>query len=824
MQVRQERASAEDYVSTYIFDASGAATENIPFSVDGDGGQWILIAGKPFINITDGAASTGLVSGGSLSINVDPTKFDVSAGEGWVIDNYTAPSDPSSTYVTWDASSANLVTNIAISPVSFVSMDSSGNIVQRIGAFTQSLKRQEILLGVLIHPSNIVISSTVDSPVPAYGASLVASDIGSVIGPSLNVSGNVISAGGPNLRISKSAGSTFSIGSNYSIDKTNPNITTDAEQALATFTKLYRDGSGSYTSVLSTTDIDPDFYDNGSGTLAVMPTGEYQVMRIYYANSDDSINVLYGHSTYKTIAEATASMFIDNTETFSSGMDSTSLRAFLIVKEGTTNLQISDNAKFIELSGFGDKAAVKSSLATTTMQSAYKNSDPSESQVITDAEHDGVSFKEGSGIGGTVFEVLKSDNTPLIRSTADGDTQINSHADLTFNGVNAKQIAYGTSTGCIEGGTLTVGTPNTTFSISDGFGTIVDTTTDPENPTAIRVSWTGKTNIPVTNIATNLITFISIDVGGNVIQQTSRWTAQQHRDEIILGVVVHVNKTIVDTTNPEISPQANVGAQISDILEGIGFVNLDGNVFSANGANLNLDKSQGVMMGHGINFHNDPKNPHNLTLAQLTALTFQYRFSNGDNGATGTVIDPDNIDDGAGGLTALANNQWSVQRIYSFTSNNVKIQRGQASYASLDAAIAGIGTEAFVTEPSIAANGMLRGFIAVQEGTTDLTNATFVEASKFQTTGGASTGIATTLQSAYDNSNEPEVTTDVTRGAVTYKQGSGASVNLLEFQDSASVDKGHIAANEWKVNTQADRKSTRLNSSHSSVSRMPSSA
>jgi hypothetical protein len=652
MQVRQERGSAVDFESTYIFDTSGESPQNIPFSVDGSGGQWILLAGKPFNNMTDGASSTGLIDGGALSINADPTKFDVAAGSGWIIDNYTDPENPVPVYVKWSADLANLVTAIATDDITFISVDSSGSVVQRTGEFTQALKRQEIFLGVVVHPSNIVISSTSDSPIPAYGVALSANDIANSVGPTINVDGNLISAGGANLRISKSEGHTFAIGTNYKNDHTNPNITTDAAQPLATFIQLYRDGSGGYTVVPSVTDIDPDFYDNGSGVLQPVPAGEFQIKRIYFSNSDSSINVNYGQATYSTMAEATANVFAEQPD-INTGMDKISLRAFLIVKEGTTNLQIASDAKFVELGIFGDKTFLKDSLSTTTSQLAYSNSATTLPQVVTDAARDGYTIKEGSGVGGTIFENLKSDNSILFRVTADGDTQLNSVNALTFNGVDAKQIAYGDSTGCIEGGTLSVGTPNTTFSISDGFGTIVDTTTDPENPTVTKVTWTGKTNIAVTNLATHLITFVSIDSGGNVIQQTSRWTAQQHRDEIILGVVVHVDKTIVDTTNPEVSPQANVGAQISDILEGIGFVNLDGNVFSANGANLNIDKSQGVMMGHGINFHNDPKNPHNLTLAQLTALTFQYRFSNGDNGVTGIAIDPDNLDDGAGGLTAL---------------------------------------------------------------------------------------------------------------------------------------------------------------------------
>ena len=49
------------------------------------------------------------------------------------------------------------------------------------------------------------------------------------------------------------------------------------------------------------------------------------------------------------------------------------------------------------------------------------------------------------------------------------------------------------------------------------------------------------------------------------------------------------------------------------------------------------------MFGVGTNYDTDTSNPHYRTLNPLTALTFQYRFSDGSNGVTGTNIDPDNI-------------------------------------------------------------------------------------------------------------------------------------------------------------------------------------
>jgi len=351
-------------------------------------------------------------------------------------------------------------------------------------------------------------------------------------------------------------------------------------------------------------------------------------------------------------------------------------------------------------------------------------------------------------------------------------------------GVDGKKINYSLSTGVVAGGTLTVGIPNTTFSISDGFGYIVDSYTDPENPTVKKIEWSGLSNIAVDNLASQNITFVSIDENGDVVQQSARWSDAEKKTLIVLGVVVHVNRLNVDTTNNEHNPLIGPAGQVGDLLEGLGFLNLDGNVFSPNGANMSIDKSAGIMMGHGINFYNNPKIPHKLTLAGLTDIFFQYIYSDGSNDATTNIIDPDNLDDGAGGLTPVSVNKWSIQRIYSFTSNNVKIQRGVEEFGSKEAAIAGIATEAFVTEPSIAANGLLRGFIIMQEGTTNLTTqATFIQASKFQTIGGSSTGVATTLQSAYDNSTDPEITTDATRNALSIKQGSGASVQLHDLKD-----------------------------------------
>jgi len=329
----------------------------------------------------------------------------------------------------------------------------------------------------------------------------------------------------------------------------------------------------------------------------------------------------------------------------------------------------------------------------------------------------------------------------------------------SFIGGGGGGTVYSESTGLLTGGVLSTGAAATEYSISDGTGQIVAA-----DGTKTDVSWTGKINITPVALLTANISFVGITAAGAVIESTAAFTNVQQRTIIQLGVAVHVNRVTVDAVNNEQHVSYNTNSQLNDLSSAIGFFNVSGNVITANGANLSIDKSVG-----------------------LTAATFQYRFSDGSNGTTGIFIDPDNLDDGSGGLTPLPGNRWSIQRVYSFTSNNLKLQLGQTEYGSKDAAIAGITSGTFVTEPSIAANGLLRGFIVVRSGTTDLTQTNrvaFVEATKFQ---GGST--ASTLQEVYDNSaTNPEILTNSTQGAFTLRRGSAADTDdIYQGQNNAGT-------------------------------------
>lgn len=360
------------------------------------------------------------------------------------------------------------------------------------------------------------------------------------------------------------------------------------------------------------------------------------------------------------------------------------------------------------------------------------------------------------------------------------------------------------STGILYGGVLSIGTGGagvaTTFTIALGNGLIVDNITNPGTSTPI--SWTAKTNVTVTNIGTQPLTFVAIDSGGNVIQSAVDFSETLHRQYIVIGTVIHTNLATVTAVNQGHHIASSGVAQLNDVMQSLGGFNVSGNVFSADGANLKLDKSQGEVFKQGANYATDASSPHNVTNASLNQLSFRYNNQTGAAGSSISDVDPNNYDL-AGVTTSVPSNKFTIQRIFLFVSNLVAIQRGQTLYNSLADAKAAIQTETFLVNSSISPNGILRAFLIVKQGTTSLSSATdafFLEAPKFGGTAGVGGLSVSTLQSAYDNSITPEILTDSTRGAVTMRRGSAADTDaVLEVQNNAGSNKFLVQGDGWTV-------------------------
>jgi hypothetical protein len=416
--------------------------------------------------------------------------------------------------------------------------------------------------------------------------------------------------------------------------------------------------------------------------------------------------------------------------------------------------------------------------------------------VVEDVERDSVAWGAITGSISSQVDLQSELNlkanlaSPTFTGTVSGITSTMvglGNVDNTSDANKSISIAgySANSTGVKTGGVLSIGTGGagvaTSFTIALGAGMIVDNTVIPA--TLSQISWSAKTDVEVTNIGTQPLTFVAIDSGGNVIQQATDFTDAQHRQYIVIGSVIHTNSTTVTAVNQAqhlaISPQS----QLNDLMQGIGGFNYSGNVFSANGANLNINKSAGVIFKQGSNYATSANSPNSTTTGSLTAASFRYNNQTGNASGLLTAIDPNNYDL-AGVTTSVPSNRFTIQRIFIFSSNLLAIQRGQSIYGSLAEAKAAIQTESFIVNSSISPNGILRAFLIVRQGTTALnsaTNAFFLEAPKFGGTAGVGGLSVSTLQNAYDNSISPEIQTDATRGAVTIQRGSGSDTdNILE--------------------------------------------
>ncbi len=283
------------------------------------------------------------------------------------------------------------------------------------------------------------------------------------------------------------------------------------------------------------------------------------------------------------------------------------------------------------------------------------------------------------------------------------------------------------ATGLTDGGDLAInGGDDTLFDVSAGSGLVVDNHTDPDVPTLVLVTWTAFIAEVSVGGASDTLTFVAINAAGALVKQNTPLADTQRRDLIFLGLVNHPTGqgTTIDRRITAPHPTFDQALTVDELLRTLGLLNKDGNIYSPNGANLNIDKSSGETLGPGINFQNNKKNP-NLTI-DLAAVVeaFHYIRQDGSGGFTidpvATVVDPDNYDDGSGALVAVPVGKFTIQYIFwSPTTDETFIVYGQKLFDSLADAKTEIGILPISPTALVKLTNYRSALVAVA-GTTDL--------------------------------------------------------------------------------------------------------
>jgi len=383
-----------------------------------------------------------------------------------------------------------------------------------------------------------------------------------------------------------------------------------------------------------------------------------------------------------------------------------------------------------------------------------------------------------------------SDGTTVITGTniiLEGGQDISTTTDVNNNKITIASTAYADAeidskllpldgNGVISGMAISINADPTKINISSGVYHINNGT---------NFSFAGITAQVLTYLTTNNVTYLAIRTSDNtLIQSITPFLMANRRDYVFLGAAIHSNSTTVNAINnlPDVALYGL--SQLNDLIDGLKNFNKEGNIFSANGANLFINKSAGKIFKKGVNFTIDTKNPHVKTLDALVAPSnIRYRLSDGTEYPDTQAVSK-YYESAPGVRTIIPNTEFSIQRITVFPSNLVRIQYGQEIYNTLALAKQNIFTEGFITESNISENGLLRGFLIVRGNATDLsdeTEAIFITADKFGELPIGNTGSTTSLQQAYDNSITPEITTNTTLGAVSIKRGSTSDTdNVFE--------------------------------------------
>ena len=361
-------------------------------------------------------------------------------------------------------------------------------------------------------------------------------------------------------------------------------------------------------------------------------------------------------------------------------------------------------------------------------------------------------------------------------------------ADITaFNGTAkqfdvAEEVFEAASTGSTSGGEISIGTLTTTYDVALGTGHIVDVSTN----TYSSISWG---NLLAQVPAGNGVRYILINSGGTITELATAPTPAQRRSNIYLGRIVVSGSVVIQVQNEQVVLE-QVCNQLYDFAKALRIFNESGNLITANGANLSINKSVGNLFSVGANFITDHDTPHSVTIPSATLAAFQHITQTASTGVDVTVISPTNYDVG-GTITAIGgnNNNATNMRVYLFPSGNIRIAYGQTVYSTLSDAVQGLSSEVFVENPSVAGNGVLIAILAVTKGCTAINvagTAKILYPSRFgeSAVGGAGVSVSS-LQNAYDNSATPEITLDSSRGALSIQDNATPiGANLLEVQSN----------------------------------------
>ncbi len=311
---------------------------------------------------------------------------------------------------------------------------------------------------------------------------------------------------------------------------------------------------------------------------------------------------------------------------------------------------------------------------------------------------------------------------------------------------NIFDSSYGTC--LVSGGTLSVNAGDPAkFDVTATIGYVVDSYTDPDNVVPIRITCPEHIGVTITNIATTGATFVSVDGNCDLVQSPYPPSSESRKDFIYLGTIGHPDNTTINSVqNLAWVSKESANHTLADLFYAIKPITTSGLRYTANGANLKMDRSAGTMLWNSLNYKINPKDPNQITNAEALA-TYWFESYRDDTGtwrfsaAPVDEIDPDVYDDGVGTVAGpngvVEDYQWQIIEIlYEPLFNLTFLEWGQRVFDNKSSAMAAVNDNNVVRNPALQSVAK-RGSLIVRGGATDLSStqeAEFIANSMFSET------------------------------------------------------------------------------------------
>ena len=301
------------------------------------------------------ALSTTLLEGGKITVNGGGLTINISAGTAVFVDNYTDSTNPVRTLVEFGPFTNITPSYLTTADGTFFAIDVDGNLTQTDYERADEEICDFVELGWVEHTNRVNVSTFLNEPYQMTDLGVQVQQFWSALG-AFNQSGNVYH-GNANLTVGRTAGEIFDNGTGRDNDPRKPNDFYTVDIATVTFRYYYRDGAGDwFNNNPDRTAIDPDHYDDGTGTLALVPSNYWTIQPLYLYAPSESNDFQYGQKTYATKDLALADLNAQ-IELNSFVADYDILRAYLIVKQGATDISNTNQAQFINVSKFGSASS-----------------------------------------------------------------------------------------------------------------------------------------------------------------------------------------------------------------------------------------------------------------------------------------------------------------------------------------------------------------------------------------------------------------------------------------------------------------------------------